>query len=189
MQFIKRPGYGLDDLAVKRAFQMRFEPARDISGKAIPSQRLWKMEWPSYDWLVGDDWQNTATTGWRQIYFGRKIPDMVACADSGVPMNMGEWSPRYRDCTPPDFSVLATAPLITKPAFGGGLKVPPNARLSSLAPEKRREVCQWAADLPVVNGAPENVEACTERVASSAQPVSQFVSCTLARAKGKDCTP
>jgi hypothetical protein len=187
MQFIKRPGYGLDQIAVERAFGMRFEPARDAQGRAMPSERLWKMEWPSYDWLTSDGLANeTPSTGYRRMYWGSLDPSGKACRGAG-PMNMGELYPRYRDCTPPDLRALDTAPLITRPHAGNGLKFDPHARLAGLPADARREICQWAADLPNVSQSAEPIDACTERLASASGPVSDFVSCTLARAKGKAC--
>jgi hypothetical protein len=186
MQFLKRPGYGLDDLAVERAFGMRFEPARDAQGHAIASQRLWKMEWPSYDWLTNDGVNfDTPSTGYRRLFWGKRSADRMACRGSG-PVNP-EWYPRYRDCTPPDLHALETAPLISRPHATSGLKFAPHARLDALPATARRQICEWAAELPSVDRGSEPVEACTERLATLSQPASEFVSCTLARAKGKAC--
>jgi carboxypeptidase family protein len=49
-RFLHRPGIGLDDIARDEAWKLRFEPARDADGRPVPSQRLWKLEWPSYWW-------------------------------------------------------------------------------------------------------------------------------------------
>jgi hypothetical protein len=51
VKMINRPGYGLDDIAIRDAFKLEFEPARDRANRPVPSMLLWTYEWPSYSWL------------------------------------------------------------------------------------------------------------------------------------------
>jgi hypothetical protein len=95
VKFLKRPGADLDQIAIDRALSMRFSPAEDATGRAIRTQILWPIEWPSYWWLV-------STTG-----FATGIPTAiygVPCANSGRPLNLDSAHPVYRDCSMPDFS-------------------------------------------------------------------------------------
>ena len=51
VKFIKRPGYDLETIAVKHAFGLTFDPARDKHGYPAASYVLWTLEWPALDWL------------------------------------------------------------------------------------------------------------------------------------------
>jgi hypothetical protein len=82
--FLKRAGHDLDEIAVREAKKYRFTPARDDAGKAIPSQVIIPMEWPSY-------WRE------RTLVSTGKPP----CAGSG-PLNLGSVHPTYRDCSVPE---------------------------------------------------------------------------------------
>ena len=53
IKLLKRPGFGLDQIAIDEAFALGFEPARDGAGKAVRTYVVWDMEWPSWGWLVG----------------------------------------------------------------------------------------------------------------------------------------
>jgi hypothetical protein len=98
LKLLKAPGYDLDQIAIERGFSMRFDPAQDANGNAIPSQLVTPIEWPSYWWLIAREGLAT------------KIPEYierVPCANSGRPMKLGSIHPAYRDCTPtPDLSTL-----------------------------------------------------------------------------------
>jgi hypothetical protein len=52
LKWMKRPGHDLDAIAVREAFDVRFEPARDAAKRAVGSQILWMFEWPSHSWLI-----------------------------------------------------------------------------------------------------------------------------------------
>lgn len=100
-RFLHRPGHGLDAIARRRAFELSFTPARDANGAPVASQRLWKMEWPSY---------------WRSIMLGgagttQGSGDKVPCRGS-APLNLASVAPTYRDCSPPDYKAARTAELI-----------------------------------------------------------------------------
>lgn len=89
VKLLKRPGYDLDKIAIDTAFQLKFTPAKDATGRAIGSQLIWPIEWPSYWWMV--DFEGIAT----------RVPleyiDAVPCRGSG-PMHLGSVHPVYRDC-------------------------------------------------------------------------------------------
>lgn len=89
VKFTKRPGYDLDDEAVKSAFKVKFEPAKDRTGKAMRSAILWTYEWPSYFWLKS----NGTSTG--------RLPMDVMYATC---QKQGEQKAERRDCTPPDLT-------------------------------------------------------------------------------------
>jgi hypothetical protein len=91
LKLLKAPGYDLDQIAIERGFSMRFDPAEDIHGNAIPSQLITPIEWPAYWWLIAREGLAT------------KIPEYierVPCEGSG-PMKLGSIHPAYRDCSPP----------------------------------------------------------------------------------------
>ena len=112
LQLLKHPGHDLDPIAIAEAFKLRFNPARDASGRAVATVVLWKMEWPGF-WWVRDP-----------LVHDRPPP----CAGAGpLPMDyMGDpkgrhirevedANPLYRDCTPVDLSRTTTEPVIFAP--------------------------------------------------------------------------
>lgn len=104
VKFLKKPGHDLEKIAVKTAFALQFDPAKDAAGHAVGSLVVWPIEWPSYWWLVI---RTGVTTG---------IPDTthVPCRGSG-PLNLDSVHPTYRDCSRPDLSKVDTAPWISPP--------------------------------------------------------------------------
>src|SRR5262249_49175954 len=52
VKLVKRPGFDLDEIAVKEAMKMQFQPALDEHGKPMRTQIFWALEWPSHGWLV-----------------------------------------------------------------------------------------------------------------------------------------
>jgi hypothetical protein len=55
IRWVHRPGHDLDAIAVREAFALAFEPARDRAKRAIASQVVWVFEWPSHWWLDHQD--------------------------------------------------------------------------------------------------------------------------------------
>jgi hypothetical protein len=103
VKFLHRPGADLDDIAVREALKLQFEPARDASGAAMPSRMAWTIEWPSYWWLVVREGVTT------------RIPPTVnslTCKGNG-PMNLDRAHAALRDCSRPDFSAAEREPWIT----------------------------------------------------------------------------
>jgi hypothetical protein len=89
VKFTNRPGFDLDDEAVKSAFKVKFEAAKDRAGKPMRSAILWTYEWPSYFWLKANS-----------TYLGRLPMDVlgVNCQKAG------ETKSERRDCTGPDLT-------------------------------------------------------------------------------------
>src|SRR5262245_56492594 len=52
VKLVKRPGFDLDEIAVKEAMKLRFTPALDERGKPMRTQIFWALEWPSHGWLI-----------------------------------------------------------------------------------------------------------------------------------------
>lgn len=87
VKFLKRPGYDLDEIALRTARALRFSPARDAADKPIPTIMVWPLEWPSASWLRG--------------HYGRMKPDAVLpqCRrEDQDPLT------ETRDCSGPDLS-------------------------------------------------------------------------------------
>lgn len=51
VKLLTQAGLGLDEIAVREAFALRFEPARDRAKRPIRSLALWTFEWPPYWWM------------------------------------------------------------------------------------------------------------------------------------------
>jgi hypothetical protein len=103
-KFIKHPGYDLDGIAASEAFKLRFEPARNGSGRPVKTWLIWLIEWPSYWWLVGTVGVTTRMP--PLVYYGGRVrssANSVPCAGSG-PLYFGSFYRAYRDCSKPDLS-------------------------------------------------------------------------------------
>lgn len=123
IKFLKRPGHDLDAIAVKHAFGLLFDPARDGHGVPVRSYIVWPLEWPSMGWLQS-----------RQALANRLpiFPDTVQfdhggifmdgyppCADEGI--DLGAVHPMVRDCSVPDLSRADAS----EPWLGRDSSVPP----------------------------------------------------------------
>jgi len=51
-KFLHHPGHGLDAIAEREVFLLKFDPARDEAGKPMPSKVLWKLEWPAFHYAM-----------------------------------------------------------------------------------------------------------------------------------------
>jgi hypothetical protein len=98
-KLLHAPGHDLDAIAVSRAFATRFAPARDGAGRAVRSQLIWGLEWPSYYWLH----DHFGTTS-RMPRFGASPGDVAPppCRGSGPLVEGSAGSKVYRDCAAPD---------------------------------------------------------------------------------------
>lgn len=103
-KFLAYPGHDLEPLAAGQIWKLRFQPARDATGRATRTWILWSIEWPSYWWVVAR--AGTVT----------RIPPTwsVPCRGTG-PMKLGSVHPVYRDCTEPDLAKAGTEPWIPRP--------------------------------------------------------------------------
>jgi hypothetical protein len=99
VKLLHAPGYDLDKIAVREAFNLRFQPARDRSKKAVPANMLWSFEWPSYFWML--DGKHTFNRLPREVA-------SVPCRGSG-PGRV------HRDCTTYDITKEQTAPWLDPP--------------------------------------------------------------------------
>jgi hypothetical protein len=117
VKLLRSPGYNMDQIAIAHAMKMRFDPAEDAQGYAIPSQLLWSIEWPSYWWLVDLDIPPTTVPNFvddpeRHAYEPGAF--VVPCKGDG-PMQLGSLHPTNRDCSPPPpASVIAKVAWVTK---------------------------------------------------------------------------
>lgn len=146
VKLVKRPGFGLDEIAVQEAMKLRFDPALDEKNKPMRAQIFWAMEWPSHGWLV--EHNGTATKLPAESYalnpflsgFGRLhnlgaptigAPSLrgVRCAGTG-PLNLDLRYPVYRDCSKPN---LKKVPLL--PWLDGTGPIPPDPPAIAKKPE------------------------------------------------------
>jgi hypothetical protein len=125
VKFLKRPGADLDRIAIDHAFKLRFAPARDRWSHAARAYVVWKIEWPSYGWMIDRVGTATRMPKYDQLSRferGAVNPNNVPCRGSG-PLNLGSVHPVYRDCSVPDLAhVDAREPWTSAPArvAGGG---------------------------------------------------------------------
>lgn len=112
IKFLKHPGHDLEAIARDEAFKLRFEPARDHAGKAIPTRVVWSIEWPSAWWLstfLGVRSGMPPMVGFPPVRMDANVP----CAGSG-PLHLGSVHPVYKDCSEPDLSRAAVEPWLAR---------------------------------------------------------------------------
>jgi Carboxypeptidase regulatory-like domain/Gram-negative bacterial TonB protein C-terminal len=148
VKLLKRPGFDLDEIAVKEAMKLRFEPALDEHRKPMRTQMLWSMEWPSHGWLV--EHNGTATRLPVEAYTinplmrgfggegqptapptGASALSRVPCAGSG-PLNLDLVYPVYRDCSRPKLDRAAELPWLD-----GTGPVPPDPPATQISVHRR----------------------------------------------------
>jgi hypothetical protein len=100
VKLLNKPGFDLDQIAIREAFKLKFEPALDRSKRAIPAMVLWTFEWPAYWWLLD-----------HKRAVNRLPPEVEEVPCRGT----GPTRARYRDCSKPDISRAVTEPWIDKP--------------------------------------------------------------------------
>jgi hypothetical protein len=105
VKLLRRPGYDLDEIAVKQAFKLKFHPATDATGRPIRTLLVHPIEWPSYWWLV----THTGVTTYLPS------PRGLPCKGSGEPLNLDRAHPVYRDCSVPDMTLADREPWLTRP--------------------------------------------------------------------------
>lgn len=144
VKLLKRPGFDLDEIAVKEAMKLRFEPALDEHKKPMRTQMMWSMEWPSHGWLV--EHNGTASRLPVEAYTinpllrgfggegqpaapptGASALSRVPCAGSG-PLNLDLRYPVYRDCSKPNLERASELPWLD--GTGPVLPDPPPMQIS-----------------------------------------------------------
>ena len=114
LKSIKRPGADLDDIAIREAFALTFDPARDAFGKPMRVWIVWGFEWPANSWLVA--LAGVATAMPHDVGFPPRPAWLhIPCKGDG-PMRLGSVVYKgYRDCTRPDTSHLDELAWIARP--------------------------------------------------------------------------
>lgn len=107
VKFLKRPGYDLDDVAVKYAFGLFFDPARNAHGVPTASYIVWPLEWPSMGWLQSRSMLMNRLPKFPEVFQGPGggifVDTLPRCAGTG-PLNLSSVHAVYRDCSVPDLS-------------------------------------------------------------------------------------
>lgn len=101
VKLLNPPGYGLEEATLREAYKLRFEPARDASGRATVASVLWKYDWPAYSWMM------------RHRFDLEWLPpeaSSIGCKDESMVREA------YRDCTPANIAAVQTQPWLPRPA-------------------------------------------------------------------------
>jgi hypothetical protein len=115
LKTLRKPGADLDDIAIREAFALRFEPALDAYGKPMRVWIVWGFEWPANSWVVNLTGVSTAMP--EDVGFPPRPAWLnIPCRGDG-PMRLGSVVYKgYRDCSKPDTSRLDELPWIKRPA-------------------------------------------------------------------------
>lgn len=101
VKLLSAPGLGLEPIAVRDAFKLKFEPARDLAGKPVHSLVTWKFDWPPSVWNRGDSYVRPQAA---------RLPCRRSATDTWFALNTP-----YRDCSLPNMAAAITAPWIDRP--------------------------------------------------------------------------
>ncbi|HEY1815091.1 MAG TPA: hypothetical protein VGG74_22245 [Kofleriaceae bacterium] len=108
-KYLKRPGYDLEPFAAREVWKLSFEPARDLRNRPVETQIVWRIEWPSFWWLVD---LGTPLAWPAPIGLPATSPAMfVRCTGAGPSMNEVT-----RDCSMPDLKGGDHEKWIARPA-------------------------------------------------------------------------
>ena len=99
VKLINKPGLDLDEIAVRDAFAIPFEPARDRAGKPVSALVVWTWEWPAFYWMITN----------------RKYPNRLPSSTSTIPCLGSAPVKAMRDCSKPALAKAVTLPWIDKP--------------------------------------------------------------------------
>jgi hypothetical protein len=99
VKLLNKPGLDLDAIAIRAAFTIPFEPARDRTDHPVPALVVWTWEWPAFLWMISN-----------RKHPGRLPPNVstMHCKNSGP-------EKAIRDCSKPALAKGITAPWIDKP--------------------------------------------------------------------------
>lgn len=115
LKVMQRPGYDLDDIAVREAFKLTFTPAKDAQGQPMRVWIVWGFEWPAHSWVVGHTGLATAMP--PDVGFPPRPAYLHVPCEGDGPMRLGSVIYKgYRDCSRPDTSHLADLPWVPRPA-------------------------------------------------------------------------
>ena len=114
VKFLRRPGHDLDDIALRAAFDLEFDPSRDPLGRPVRVTMVWSFEWPANSFVLALTGLRTAKPD--DVGFPPRPADaFVPCKGSG-PMRLGSIVYKgYKDCSRPDMTKAAALPWIDAP--------------------------------------------------------------------------
>lgn len=120
LKLINRPGHGLDDIAIRDAFKLRFTPAQNRVGKPVRTMVLWTYEWPPYWWMIDNKF----------------VPGFVPEKAAAVPCQGTPTSQRVqRDCSRADLAAGQELPWVEAPSLP---QLTPRAVVAAPAPRRER---------------------------------------------------
>lgn len=96
LKLLNPPGHGLDEIAIRHAFELKFRPARNRVDKPTVSQVVWKLERPAYSWL-------RRNRGYARRWLPANVTDVPCRGSSSSPK-------AFRDCSSPNMAAAITAP-------------------------------------------------------------------------------
>jgi hypothetical protein len=100
VKLLEKAGFDLDEIAVREAFALQFEPARDANKRPVRSLVVWTFEWPAYWWM--------RRPGERSL---TRLPPEVA----DVPCRRADKPKKWdRDCRGADMKAAASRPWVAK---------------------------------------------------------------------------
>jgi hypothetical protein len=104
LKLLQRPGYGLDAIAIRKGFELRFEPALDRAKQPTGAMVIWVFEWPAYYWLL------------EQLQHGDNVMARMPLEARGVPCRgTGPTHSTYRDCSRPALGKAMSQAWVERP--------------------------------------------------------------------------
>jgi protocatechuate 3,4-dioxygenase beta subunit len=98
-KLLNSPGLELDAIALRQAFDLEFEPARDRPQRPMRSLIVWSFEWPPYWWMR------------KGKHLLTRVPDSAAKVSCRRADRPSRWD---RDCSRPDIKASLTRPWLAR---------------------------------------------------------------------------
>ncbi len=128
MKLLQAPGHGLDDIAIRHAGNLRFEPALGVSGRPVPAMVVWTYEWPSYSWML------------ERKVAPKVLPEEVSsvpCAGTATPQS------RLRECSKADITKAHLLPWIDAMQLPSRLAFDEEERREKVPPQWYEDTVGW----------------------------------------------
>jgi len=104
LKLLQRPDFGLDANAIRKGFELRFEPALDRAKQPTSAMVVWVFEWPAYYWLL------------EKLGHGDNAMSRMPLDARAVPCRgTGPTHSTYRDCSRPELGKAMSQPWVERP--------------------------------------------------------------------------
>jgi hypothetical protein len=99
VKLVDHPGFDLDAIAIRMAFALQLDPARDGANRPVETHMLWALDWPAFWWLSDN----------VDVPFPETVSTLPCHAGRGQP------AAEERSCAPATIANVVSAAWIARP--------------------------------------------------------------------------